>query len=162
MRRLLRVSPLLLALLAPVPAVAENTPVADAVEAPAPALPEPSKPGPEPLKPLGGTSAARLDERLVDDAPPPLDDGGSLLGSLLRMVLVLGLVVGLIYLSLNVVGKRLLALQPTGNPLLKVHDRFALEPKKSLYVVEAAGEYLLLGVGEREISLVTRLETERV
>ncbi len=159
MLRFLRFSAVLGALLAP-PLLHAQPQAPAPVEAPAekvaPALPEPSRPGPD-------TPAARsqVSDRLPDEKPP-LDDGGSLLGALSRLVLVLGLVVALIYVSLHVVGKRLLALQPMQHALVKVHDRYPLEPKKSLYVVEVADEFLLLGVGEGEISLVSRLDTEKV
>lgn len=158
--RFLRSAAVLGALLAPPHLLASPPapapPVAAPAEVAAPALPEPSRPGPD-------TPAARSpdDVRLPGDRPSSLEGEGSLLGALVRLVLVLALVVALIYLTLHVAGKKLLALQPMQHALVKVHDRYPLEPKKSLYVVEVADEFLLVGVGEREITLLSRLDGER-
>lgn len=85
----------------------------------------------------------------------------SLVGAILRMLLVLALVLALAYLTLNFGLRRLMRLAPPEKGLVRVHERVPLEAKKSVYLVEAAGEYLLLGVGEGEVSLLARLEAER-
>lgn len=91
-------------------------------------------------------------------APGPSE---SLLGALLRMLLVLALVLALVYLTLNFGLRRLMRVGARAQALVQVHERIPLEPKKSLYLVEAAGEYLLLGAGEGQVSLLTRIDPEK-
>jgi len=86
--------------------------------------------------------------------------GASLVGALVRMLVVLALVIALIYLTLNFGLRRLMQL-PQSRSVVTVHERAPLEPKKSVYVVEVAGEFLLLGVGEGEINLLAKLDKER-
>lgn len=40
---------------------------------------------------------------------------------------------------------------------VQIIDRFALEPRKSLYVVKIAGRYFVLGAGEGSLSLIQEL-----
>ncbi len=49
----------------------------------------------------------------------------------------------------------------SGNAI-QVVARQALEPRKTLYVVKAGGEYLLLGSSEQEMQLLTRLDSAAV
>jgi flagellar biosynthetic protein FliO len=68
---------------------------------------------------------------------------------LLETFLVLGAVCVLAWLVLRF-GLRRLALGPAGAPggPLRVLVRLPLEPRRTLYVVEAAGKHLLLGTSE--------------
>ena len=45
---------------------------------------------------------------------------------------------------------------------LRVVAQLTLEPRRSLYVVEAAGKYLLLGVGEGTMALLGELDAAQV
>jgi flagellar protein FliO/FliZ len=86
---------------------------------------------------------------------------------LVRTVVVLGLVVGLVYLVLNVGLRRLMGIKGIGlpggaQPLVAVMQRIPLDPKRSLFVVKAAGEYLLVGGGDGSLTLISKLDAEAV
>lgn len=85
----------------------------------------------------------------------------SLGGTLARTLLVLGVVVGLIYLTLNYGLRRMMGVRgaPMGrSQLVQVLERIPLDPKRAMFVVRAGGEYLLVGGGEDGLSLITRLD----
>lgn len=46
--------------------------------------------------------------------------------------------------------------------VLKVVARLSLEPRRSLYVVEAAGRHLLVGVGDGPMAVLAELDAEAV
>lgn len=77
------------------------------------------------------------------------------------MVLVLGLVLLLIYVTLNWGLRRLLKIHPAQQAAVKVHERVALDAKRAVFLVEAAGEFLLLGAGEREVAFLAKLDAEQ-
>ena len=84
---------------------------------------------------------------------------------LVRTALVLGFVVALVYLSLNFGLRRLMGVRaiPAGRAsVVSVLERVPLSQRHSLFVVQAAGEYLLLGSGDAGVSLVTKLDRETV
>lgn len=85
----------------------------------------------------------------------------SLVGALLRMLLVLVLVVALAYVVLNWGLRKLMRLTPPQRTIVKLHERVALDAKKVVYLVEAGDEFLLLGAGEHEVTFLTRLDAER-
>jgi flagellar protein FliO/FliZ len=96
----------------------------------------------------------------ADDEEPE-----SLAGTLFRTLLVLGVVVGLVYVSLNYGLRKMMGLRgvgASGGGMVKVVERIPLDAKRSLFVVEAAGEYLLVGGGEEGLSLISRLNPEEV
>lgn len=134
-----------LSLTATEPAVGAPGAVAAAVDAGVTALPEPELPRSE--LPLGVTGAEDLDVGWA----------------LVRTVVVLGLVLALVYLTLNVGLRRLLGIRPSANVgLVKVLERVTLDPKRSLFVVEAAGEVLLLGGSEASVTLISKLDPAEV
>lgn len=152
MLRFLRSACLVLILAAPVAAAAQDAP-APAAE-PVPAAPA-AAPAPAPFE---------IDKPAVDDLkdrPSELEGGESLLGSLVRMLLVLGLVLAIVYVTLNWGLRKLLRIDPAGSAVVRVHERVPLDAKKTVYLVEAGDDFLLLGVGEREVSYLTRLDAER-
>lgn len=84
---------------------------------------------------------------------------------LIRTLLVLGAVVASIYLTLNVGLRRLMGLQGTApgkQTVVSVVERLTLDPKRVLFVVKAADEYLLLGGGEAGLQLLSKLDLEAV
>lgn len=158
MLRFLRLTAACIALASALPASAEEPqPGTTAVPALAPSG--------GPAAPASATAAPptrATDLRTLDaSAWPEQGPNESLVGTLLRMLLVLGLVIAVIYVTLNYGLRRLMRVAPGQNGLVTVHERVGLEPKKSVYLVEAGGEYLLLGVGEREISVLTHLDRDR-
>lgn len=92
------------------------------------------------------------------------DPDGSIGMALLRTFVVLGVVIMLVWLSLNFGLRRLAGLKgPMGGPsVVTVLERIPLDQKRALFVVKAAGEYLLLGSGEGNLSLVSKLDAAEV
>jgi len=72
---------------------------------------------------------------------------GELLGQLVKMILMLGVVVGLAYLTLNKGLGKLVERQNLGKRV-KVVERVALDAKRSLFLVDLDGKQMLLGAGE--------------
>lgn len=78
-------------------------------------------------------------------------------------MIVLAMVVALAYLTLNIGLRKLLGIKaPVGTSVVTVLERVALDQKRSLFVVEAAGEVLLLGGAENALSLLTKLDRREV
>jgi flagellar biogenesis protein FliO len=156
---MLRVLLLIAALAAPGSAAAQ----AQLPSAPAPAAAPAAAPAPTP--PVAAPPAAAKDPAKDPalygsmDEPSPVDGPGYLL---FKTLVVLGLVVAVIYLTLNVGARKLLKLGPQSNALVKVVDRVPLEPKKSLYVLQVGGEFLLVGASEQGLALVSKLDAEGV
>ncbi len=135
------------------PAAAPATPAAQAPAAQPPALID--EPGP--LFPMEGLEPAG--EGSTPEEPESLG------WMLMRTVLVFGLVVLSIYLTLNVGLRRLMGLQgvPMGRPsVVSVVERVALDQRRTLFVLKAADEYLLVGGGEGGLQLLSKLDTESV
>lgn len=104
-----------------------------------------------------------------EEAPPWQDrselEQESMGWALVRMMVVLGLVIALTYLTLNVGLRRLMGLAPGAlrrASVVTVVERIPLDPKRVLFVVKAAGEYLLVGGSDGGMSLLSRLDTAEV
>ncbi len=83
--------------------------------------------------------------------------------TLFRTALVLGIVIALVYLTLNVGLRKLLGIKPsTSRGLVTVLERVTLDQKRSLFVVKAGGEVLLLGGSDASLSLITKLDAAEV
>ena len=78
---------------------------------------------------------------------------------LLETMLALGLVCGLAYLVFRIALPRLNAVR-SANSMVRVVDRVGLDPRKSLYVVEVAGRWLLIGASEAGVHLVSELDAK--
>jgi flagellar protein FliO/FliZ len=144
----------------PAPAAAAAAP-APAAAVPAPAMAAPAAPVPAAI-PFAPGPDFQVDRPGADDAKAEPEMGaGSLVGALFKMVLVLALVLALVWVTLNWGLRKLMRLSPVRQAVVKVHERIPLDAKKIVYLVEAGDEYLLLGAGEREVTLLTRLDAER-
>jgi flagellar biosynthetic protein FliO len=93
---------------------------------------------------MGGASAAELP---------------SLGGSIALSFVSLGLVCLVAYLALRWLSRRGVG-RPEGP--LQVIARCSLEPRRSLYVVQAAGRCFLVGVGEGPMALLAELDAATV
>ena len=102
--------------------------VTDVVEEPA--APEPRRPPPD-----------------IDTLPPPSSGLIELLGPLFKTMLMLAVVVGIAYLTLNKGLGKLVQRQNLGRRI-KVVERVSLDPKRALFLVELDGKQMLLGAGE--------------
>jgi flagellar protein FliO/FliZ len=102
---------------------------------------------------------SELPEALKDD-PTETSMGWALF----RTFVVLGLVIMIVWLSLNFGLRRLIGLKgPLGGAsVVTVLERIPLDQKRALFVVKAAGEYLLLGSGDGNLGLVSKLDAAEV
>ncbi|MEW5739330.1 MAG: flagellar biosynthetic protein FliO [Myxococcota bacterium] len=83
--------------------------------------------------------------------------------TLVRTMLVLGMVIALVYLTLNVGLRKLLGIRPTaGTSMVTVLERVPLDQRRSLFVVEAAGEVLLIGGSDNSLTLLSKLDRAEV
>ncbi len=105
-----------------------------------------------------------LEPEIPRSEPPDLAAADLDVGwALVRTVVVLGLVVMLAWLTLNVGLRKLLGIRPVvGTQLVSVLERVPLDQKRSLFVVEAAGEVLLVGGGDAGLSLLAKLDKAEV
>jgi flagellar biogenesis protein FliO len=96
----------------------------------------------------------------------PQEDPESIGWSLVRTVLLLLAVLASIYLTLNVGLRRLMGLQGIAvgrKSLVSVVERVPLDQRRTLLVLKAADEYLLVGSsGEGGLQLLSKLDTQAV
>lgn len=98
------------------------------------------------------------------DVPDYAREDVSLGWTLFRTVVLLGLVVSLIYLTLNVGLRRLLGIASVagGAKLITVLERVPLDQKRALFVVRAGNEVLLIGGGDAGLALLSKLDAAEV
>jgi flagellar biosynthetic protein FliO len=96
---------------------------------------------------------------MLETAPPPGIDGsvGSLGASVAVSFLSLGLVCVLAFLALRWLSRR--PPGPSHGPL-RVLARQSLDPKRSVFVIEAAERCFLVGAGEGAMTLLAELDRE--
>jgi flagellar biogenesis protein FliO len=136
-------------------------------QAPAPA--QPAAAAAAPTQPGQGASPAAPESELPDPfapAPqPPPEEQESLGWTLVRTLLLLAAVLASIYLTLNVGLRKLMGLQNVGvgrQPVVTVVERVPLDQRRTLFVLKAADEYLLVGGGEGGLQLLSKLDTQAV
>lgn len=107
--------------------------------------------------------ALGLDKKPEDDAAAEPDALGF---QLIKTLFTLALVVGLIYLSLNYGLRKLMGIKgaPLGGKggVVSVLERIPLEQRRTLFVLKAAGEYLLVGTSEGGMTLISKLDSAEV
>jgi flagellar protein FliO/FliZ len=136
------------------------------------AEPTPSQALPAPVAPDAALDKAATPSQpssdLTDSAslPPGMQEEPESLGWMLtRTLLLFGAVVASIYLTLNVGLRKLMGLQgvPMGRAsVVSVVERVPLDQRRTLFVLKAADEYLLVGGGESGLQLLSKLDTEAV
>ncbi|MCL2625533.1 MAG: flagellar biosynthetic protein FliO [Cystobacterineae bacterium] len=90
---------------------------------------------------------------------PPLELGWMLFQTLL----VLAGVVLLAYILLSWGGKRLLKLRDGGGQRsISIVERVSVDARKSLLLVKVAKDYFLLSNGEKDLTILSKLNTEEV
>jgi flagellar biogenesis protein FliO len=144
-------------------------PVASA-EAPAPAAPaaEAKAAAPAATPAAAPVVTAPPGSNLPDPfATPqePAEEPESMGWTLVRTVALLLAVLASIYLTLNVGLRKLMGLQGVAagrQSLVSVVERVALDQRKTLFVLKAADEYLLVGSGEQGLQLLSKLDTQAV
>lgn len=136
-------------------------PSLEAVASPVAATPAEASPG----SPLPKDEAGRLAEPEIPRSEPPelAAEEFSLGWTLVRTMVVLAMVVALAYLTLNIGLRRLLGIRaPLGTSVVTVLERVSLDQKRSLFVVEAGGEVLLIGGGDSALNLIAKLDRAEV
>lgn len=83
----------------------------------------------------------------------------SFLWMLAQTILALALVCGLAYLIFRVILPRL-TVNYGSNNMVRVVDRIGLEARKSLYVIEVAGKWMLVASSESGVHLIAELNAE--
>ena len=83
--------------------------------------------------------------------------GVSFLMMLLQTLLALGLVCGLAYVIFRWMLPRLNVARSTGG-MVRIVDRVGLDARKSLFVIEVAGRWLLVAASEAGVQLVSELD----
>lgn len=78
---------------------------------------------------------------------------------LVQTVFALLLVCGLAYLIFRVILPRL-AVNYGSNNMVRVVDRIGLDARKSLYVIEVAGKWMLVASSENGVQLISELDAE--
>lgn len=79
------------------------------------------------------------------------------LAEYVEVLLVLTIVLGLAYVSLRYVLPRMFGLRVSNDGPIQVLTRFALEPRKMLYVVKVGSQTFLLGTSESQMECLTAL-----
>lgn len=87
----------------------------------------------------------------------PAEGGVNFFLMLLQTLVALGLVCGLAYAVFRWVLPRLNAVRPAGG-MVRVVERVGLDARKSLYVVEVTGRWLLISASEAGVHLVSELD----
>jgi flagellar biosynthetic protein FliO len=91
-----------------------------------------------------------------------LDNSLNYIGLLVQTLVALAAVCSLAYLIFRVVLPRLQVGQNSGG-MIRVVERVGVDAKRSLLVVEVAGKWLLVGVSESGVQLVSELkETDAI
>lgn len=137
-------------------------PVAEPVAAPAPAL---DAPGPAPAPSVIDVARTVTGEPEIPKTEPDFakEEDVSLGWTLVRTMVLLGMVIVLVYLTLNVGLRKLLGIRPTaGLSLVTVLERVPLDQRRSLFVVEAGGEVLLIGGSDNSLALISKLDRAEV
>lgn len=101
---------------------------------------------------------------LVLQGPAPFDaahygdSGASFFLMLVQTLLALGLVCGLAYVLFRWVLPRLQHVSGMGGSMVRIVDRVGLDARKSLYVIEVAGRWLLVASSEAGVQLISELD----
>jgi flagellar protein FliO/FliZ len=78
---------------------------------------------------------------------------------LVQTVLALAFVCGIAYLIFRVILPRF-AITHGGNSMIRIVDRLGLEARKTLYVIEVGGKYMLVAASEEGVQMISELDAE--
>ena len=81
-----------------------------------------------------------------------------LIGSSLKMIWGLLVVLGILLIIYGLARKKLTFIQGGGKGAIKVLETKHLMPKKTLFLVEVAGNQYLLGAGAESLTMLTHIE----
>lgn len=86
-------------------------------------------------------------------------DRASGIVSLLSMVLLLCLVLAMAYYATRLIGKRY---APSNSNNMRIIDRMMLGPDRAVFIVEVAGQTMLLGVTPHHIERLCELDSDKI
>ena len=89
----------------------------------------------------------------------PAEGGVSFFLMLVQTLVALGLVCGLAYVIFRWILPRLSVARST-NSMVRVVDRVGLDARKSLYVIEVAGRWLLIAASEAGVQVISELDAK--
>jgi flagellar biosynthetic protein FliO len=87
-----------------------------------------------------------------------MESGFNLIWVLLQTIVALAAVCGLAYLIFRVVLPRLQIVPNGSGGMIRVVERVGLDAKRSLFVIEVAGKWMLVGASENGVNLVSELD----
>jgi flagellar biogenesis protein FliO len=90
----------------------------------------------------------------------PLSSMNTPIVQYIEVLLALAGVLVLAYVTLKVGLPRMFGMRPPGRGPIQVVARYALEPRKTLYLVQTGSQVLLLGTSENQVQYLTALEAE--
>jgi flagellar protein FliO/FliZ len=103
-------------------------------------------------------AAAETGEYLKYQEPQPASTSWlATSGYIISLLLTFLLVLGLAYLTSRFLGKRMISGGGLGNG--KVYTSLSLGPNRAVYVIEIAGKFMVLGVTEQNITLLTEINS---
>ena len=92
--------------------------------------------------------------------PEQFQSGRSVIWMFVQTILALGFVCLLAYVLLRVILPRL-NLTTTGKSMVTVVDRTPLDQRRSLFVIEVTGRWLLVAVSEGGVQLISELDADK-
>ncbi|HKR13353.1 MAG TPA: flagellar biosynthetic protein FliO [Pyrinomonadaceae bacterium] len=92
--------------------------------------------------------------------PEQFQSGSSVIWMFVQTIVALGFVCLLAYLLLRVVLPRL-NLSTAGKSMVSVVDRTPLDQRRSLFVIEVTGRWLLIAVSEGGVQLISELDADK-
>src|SRR5918999_4377936 len=92
--------------------------------------------------------------------PEQFQSGRSVIWMFIQTILALGFVCLLAYVALRVVLPRL-NLATGGKSMVNVVDRTPLDQRRSLFVIEVTGRWLLIAVSEGGVQLISELDADK-
>jgi flagellar protein FliO/FliZ len=92
--------------------------------------------------------------------PEQFQSGKSLLWMFVQTIVALGFVCLLAYVVLRVILPRL-NITANSKSMVKVIDRTQLDQRRSLYVIEVTGRWLLIGSSEGGVQLISELDADK-
>lgn len=95
-----------------------------------------------------------------DINPEQFQSGRNVIWMFVQTILALGFVCLLAYVALRVVLPRL-NLGTAGKSMVQVVDRTPLDQRRSLYVIEVTGRWLLIAVSEGGVQLISELDADK-
>jgi flagellar biogenesis protein FliO len=93
----------------------------------------------------------------------PMEEDNVSFKSVLWMFAAMGFVIATIYITLNYGLRRLMGVRAVGaGSVVQLMERVPLDQKSTVYVVRAAGEYLVVGGTDGGLSLLHKLDPQQV